>query len=126
VDDHLVDNRWGLEHRTQTVSRRFHAPRKDPRNPLIPGKGGYVNVARDPETGRFRMWYQEFWRQSPTRYTYGIAYAESEDGLGWKLPRIGKYDFKAFDPPVRALSCPPGRAHAGRRRPGALDGSGLS
>jgi hypothetical protein len=94
VDDHLVDNRWGIEHRTQTVARRFHAPRKDPLNPLIPGKGGYVNVARDERTGRFQMWYQEFWRQSPTRYTYGIAYAESDDGLRWKLPRIGKYEFK--------------------------------
>ena len=96
IDDHLVDNRWGVEYLTETVIRRFHAPIKHPRNPLIPGQGGLLNVIRDEEDGLFRMWYQEYWDQSmePRLYTYAIAYAESSDGLDWTLPRIGEHEFK--------------------------------
>ncbi len=96
VDDYLVDNRWGMKDQAEAMVRFFHPPRKDERNPLIAENGGYVNVARDERTGLFRMWYQEFWDQSlnPRKYTYGIAYAESKDGIHWKLPRIGKFPFK--------------------------------
>lgn len=96
VDDHLVDNRWGLQEPTETVLRVAHAPRKDARNPVIAGDGGYVNVVRDEAAGLFRMWYQAFWDQSlsPRRYTYGTAYAESADGIHWRLPRIGRYVFR--------------------------------
>ena len=95
VDDHLVDNRWGVEYLTETVSRVFHAPVKHDANPLIAEKGGLVNVVRDDEAGLFRMWYQDYWDQSmePRRYTYAIAYAESEDGLNWRLPRDGRHEF---------------------------------
>lgn len=96
IDDHLVDNRWGVEYLTETVRRVFHAPVKHQLNPLITGHGGYVNVVHDPQAGLFRMWYQEYWDQSmePRRYTYGIAYAESTDGLDWRLPRLGRHSFK--------------------------------
>lgn len=96
IDDYLVDNRWGVEYLTETVTRVFHPPRKNKRNPVIAGTGGYVNVVRNDKAGLFRMWYQDYWDQSlkPRKYTYGIAYAESRDGIHWKLPRIGKYDFK--------------------------------
>jgi len=96
IDDHLVDNRWGVEYLTETVQRVFHAPGKHEGNPVVAGKGGYVNVVREEETGLFRLWYQEYWDQSmvPRKYTYGIACAESDDGLEWRLPRIGKHDFK--------------------------------
>lgn len=96
VDDHLVDNRWGVEYLTETVLRVFHLPIKHEGNPVITGKGGYVNVVREEETGLFRMWYQDYWDQSmvPRKYTYGIAYAESDDGVEWRLPRIGKHEFK--------------------------------
>ena len=94
VDDHLVDNRWGVEYLTEAVIRVFHAPVKHAGNPVIAGRGGYVNVRR--EGGRFRMWYQDYWDQSlePRRYTYGVAYAESEDGVDWRLPTIGRHPFK--------------------------------
>ena len=95
VDDHLVDNRWGAEYLTETVLRVFHAPVKHPLNPLIGGRGGYVNVRRGDD-GLFRMWYQEYWDQSlePRRYTYAVAYAESDDGVEWRLPRVGEHEFK--------------------------------
>ena len=94
IDDYLVDNRWGVEYLTEAVTRVFHAPVKYPANPLIAERGGYVNVLR--ADGRFRMWYQDYWDQSwtPRKYTYGVAYAESEDGLNWQLPRIGRHAFK--------------------------------
>lgn len=96
LDDYLVDNHWGMQDPTEAVTRVFHSPRKDERNPVIAENGGYVNVARDERAGLFRMWYQEYWNQSlsPRKYTYGIAYAESTDGIHWKLPRIGKFPFK--------------------------------
>lgn len=96
VDEELVDNRWGVEYRTEAVTRVFHAPAKHEGNPVIAGHGGYVNVARDEKAGLFRMWYQEYWDQSwePRKYTYGVAYAESEDGVNWRLPRMGRHAFK--------------------------------
>lgn len=115
VDDYLVDNRWGVEYLTETVSRVFHPPQKDKRNPLIAGTGGYVNVVRDEQAGLFRMWYQDYWDQSlePRKYTYGIAYAESVDGVDWKLPRIGKYEFKGTrDNNIVLLGPEHGRAEA--------------
>jgi len=96
IDDHLVDNRWGVEYLTETVTRVFHTPTKHEQNPLIADHGGYLNIVRDEETGLFRMWYTDYWDQSfePRMYTYAIAYAESEDGINWRLPRIGQHEFK--------------------------------
>ena len=94
IDDYLVDNRWGVEYLTEAVLRVFHTPAKHPANPVIADRGGYVNVSH--EDGRFRMWYQDYWDQSlePRKYTYGVAYAESEDGLSWRRPTIGRHAFK--------------------------------
>lgn len=96
VDDYLVDNRWGVLYETETVLRIFHPPQKYEGNPVIAGKGGYTNVVRDERAGLFRMIYQDFWLFSakPPRYSYATAYAESTDGIHWKLPRIGKYLFE--------------------------------
>ncbi len=96
IDDYLVDNRWGVAYRTETVTRVFHQPRKDRLKPVIPENGGYLNVLRDEQTGLFRMWYEQYWFQShePLKYTFGIGYAESKDGLHCKRPRIGKHKFK--------------------------------
>ena len=94
VDDYLVDNRWGVEYLTEAVTRVFHAPAKELANPVIADRGGYVNVVH--EDGRFRMWYQDYWDQSmePRKYTYGVAYAESDNGIDWRLPTIGRHEFK--------------------------------
>ena len=96
IDDDLVDNRWGVKYQTEAVTRVFHSPVKHVLNPLIAGRGGYVNVVRDEAAGLFRMWYQDYWDQSlePRKYTYGVAYAESDDGLEWRLPHICEHEFK--------------------------------
>ncbi|MBT4499029.1 MAG: hypothetical protein HOC74_14975, partial [Gemmatimonadetes bacterium] len=115
VDDHLVDNRWGVEYLTETVTRVFHAPIKHEQNPVIAGRGGSLNVVRDDEAGLFRMWYTAYWDQSlePRKYTYGIAYAESENGIDWRLPRIGQHEFKGTkDNNIVLLGPTGGRAEA--------------
>lgn len=98
IDDHIVDNRFALKYKREAVVRVFHAPQKHAKNPLIAGDGGYVCVRRDPASGRFRMWYQV---SRPRRDTagkrtgseYAIAYAESKDGIHWKRPRLGLFEW---------------------------------
>lgn len=80
VDDFLVARRSGVEF---TV----HRPEKQPVNPLLVPTPewerlvlAYGSVLREPDSGRFRMWY--------TNDT-GIAYAESPDGIKWEKPPVG-------------------------------------
>jgi hypothetical protein len=93
VDDHVVDNRWALKQKIEAVTRAFHPPAKHPRNPLIAGQGGYATVVREADSGRFKLWYQTHAFGSPDaddeRTEYGVAYAESPDGLQWTLPKLG-------------------------------------
>mgnify|MGYP006417427303 FL=1 len=115
IDDHIVDNRWGVEWLTQTVTRVFHTPVKHVANPVIEGKGGAVNVIWDEDAGLYRMWYTDYWDQSlePRLYTYAIAYAESKDGIDWHLPQIGKHEFKGTkDNNIVLLGPTGGRAEA--------------
>ncbi|MGI5816545.1 MAG: hypothetical protein ACOX9R_00435 [Armatimonadota bacterium] len=98
VDDWLVDNRWG-NRSSQNVVRAFHQPVKHAGNPLIAGRGGYVQVLRDPDGGIFRMWYQTHAYvpdedgNTPRIPRYAVGYAESEDGLAWELPEIGLHEW---------------------------------
>ena len=71
VDDFLISK---IEH----LSRHFHQPVKEPKNPLIPG--GYVGVLYDADTSRFRMWNGQA-RQSPRLFT-------SADGVHWEGPDL--------------------------------------
>jgi len=97
VDDYLVDNRWPLRKREEVFVRIAHTPAKHPANPVLPGRGGYVNVVWDEEAQLYRMLYQDFWYYSlkPLKYTYAIAYAQSTDGIHWETPNLGFYKWKA-------------------------------
>ncbi len=96
IDDHLVDNRWSFKMKTEEVVRRFHAPKKHAGNPLIVGDCGYASVVRDADTGTFKLWYQTHMRgkEDDDKSAYGIAYAESKDGLAWTRPELGLYEWK--------------------------------
>jgi hypothetical protein len=97
LDDFIVDNRWSLRPKREEVLRVFHAPKKHAGNPLIAGNTGYVSVVRDPEAKVFRMWYQTHrWHEAgeKTGNDYAVAYAESADGLTWKQPELGLFDWK--------------------------------
>lgn len=95
-DLHTIDNHWALRYKREAVQRVFHQPKKFPGNPVIAGEGGYATVHRDKNSGRFRMWYQT-WVASGIKGQsgrYAIAYAESKDGIKWKLPKLGLYEWK--------------------------------
>ena len=98
VDDHIVDNRWAVKQKKEAVLRVLHSPVKHKANPLINGDGGFVTVAKDESTGLMKMWYQTHTWESlgtdETKTIYGIAYAESTDGLHWDRPSLGLYDWE--------------------------------
>jgi hypothetical protein len=96
-DRRVVEDYWGIE--------RFVVPLvRHEKNPLIvrerawEGSGPHMggSVVRDPETGRFRMWYSVFNRHAYDHklpFSYNVCYAESEDGLTWRKPMLGVFDF---------------------------------
>lgn len=96
IDDYLVDNRWATNFRTELTHHVVHAPKKDERNPLVTGRGGYLNVVWDAEAQKFRMWYQvhEYSGEKPQKVNYAVAYAESKDGIAWDFPKLGKFDWE--------------------------------
>ncbi len=81
IDDYLIGEQ-------RFLSRTVNQPDKLPEPVVTGGRDGdenfqpYLSVIRDPETGRFRMWYNtpEHVHQSH------IGYLESEDGVHWIRP----------------------------------------
>lgn len=96
VDDYIVDNRWPLDFTHEVMERVVHQPVKHAANPLIPGKGGYLSVVYDEDAKLFRMVYQVIWyiSREPLKYVYSLAYAESKDGIEWKTPNLGLYEWQ--------------------------------
>jgi hypothetical protein len=95
----IVDNRWALKQKREAVLRVFHAPVKHAGNPLLAGETGFVSVAKDEQAGVFRMWYQTHtWTgkgpEDESKTHYGIAYAESKDGVAWERPKLGLHEWK--------------------------------
>jgi hypothetical protein len=89
LDDYLI-----AEH--PFLTRTVNHPEKLSEPVLMGGEENdqvyqpYLTVLRDPQTGRFRMWYN-----TPTTprnlYTH-LAYIESEDGINWiRPPKILPY-----------------------------------
>ncbi len=100
-DSYIVDNYWVPGHSRAIVERRFHPPAHHDANPVLEGERfSYFSVYRDAESGTFRLWYQIF---NPDTIApdapkdlprYGIAYAESDDGVTWRLPTIGRHTWR--------------------------------
>lgn len=93
VDDHEVLYRSG--------TRRVLHPAQRRAEPVIAQDKpweltiAYNTVHRDPRTGRYQLWYQALTSRSPERA--GVAYAESDDGLTWRKPRLGIIKFAGAD-----------------------------
>jgi hypothetical protein len=82
LDDELVADSSGLV-------REVHPPSRLP-DPIVTGyEDGcfqpYLTVVRDPETGRYRIWYGTPRTPGNTSET-SIAYMESDDGIHWIRP----------------------------------------
>jgi hypothetical protein len=85
VDDYLVAE-------SEQIKRRVNCPRRDPKvpNPLVTGKedecvAPYMAVIRDPETKRFRIWYNPY-KSKLGDGSARFAMMESEDGIHWIRP----------------------------------------
>lgn len=113
-DTHIVDNHWGLKDAEEGLRRVVHQPKKHPANPVLAGDSVFkisnVWVARDKQTGLFRMWYQNNMRiganpqddrdeaiqvagaeNKGTSFTKDVAYAESKDGIHWEKPNLNLF-----------------------------------
>ncbi|MCC6680774.1 MAG: hypothetical protein IT445_07715 [Phycisphaeraceae bacterium] len=78
VDDVAIQQSSGLQ-RTLHQAEKLEQPVLKPDKPWEKGRIYiYGTVHRDPQTGKFRMWYSGG----------GLAYAESDDGVHWVKPEL--------------------------------------
>jgi hypothetical protein len=86
LDDYLIESSQNLRRQPTTLQRDSAIP-----NPIITGKrpeGGdknfqpWLTVLRDPQSKRFRIWYNVGVDQKHSR----IGYMESSDGIRWDRP----------------------------------------
>lgn len=90
---------------TQNLKLRMRSPQRHPANPVVArGPDGsvdswavqfYGSVIRDPESGKFKMWYvsvskaERLNKTMPRSAPWRVAYAESDDGVNWIKPNLG-------------------------------------
>jgi len=96
----LFESRPEITRRTGDIKFFQRKPTIHPESVLEPdsfvdGAGAmcYGTVLRD--NGIFRMWYQAWprdWKKGS--YSSLIGYAESDDGLAWRKPKLGLVDYK--------------------------------
>ena len=86
IDDYLIEASMNL-------TRTTHQPQTLP-NPILAKDETwhemplfYQQVLRDPDSGLFRMWYNV--RNNTPDFWTCFAYAESDDGIHWRRPRLG-------------------------------------
>ena len=110
IDDYVVD-------RVDGVQRTLNQPTKYVGNPvmipLYPWEGRielYGTVMRDPESGRFRIWYlgqggmgvpsmssgqpYSIHGHDPKNLHFSICYATSNDGIFWERPNLGLVEYQ--------------------------------
>lgn len=98
-DKRVVEDRW-------LVERFIVPPQRYANNPVVtrefpwegtgPHLGGSVLV--DPEDGLFKMWYtvwnkEAYYNHLP--FSYNVCYAESDDGLQWRKPKLGVFEYES-------------------------------
>lgn len=97
-DQRVVEDHW-------LVERFVVPPVRHPKNPLITkdkpweGTGPHMGgtVLRDPDTGKFMMWYSVWDKrayENKLPFSYNICYAESDDGIQWKKPSLGVFEYE--------------------------------
>ena len=95
IDDRFIESQSGI-----TLS--MNTPVQHPEPVLVADKpweelgiGGYNTVWREPEDGRFRLWYHaSLVGGLPSEGAQRVAYAESEDGIHWVKPELGLITFR--------------------------------
>lgn len=98
VDDNDVLYRSGTKRVLSPLTRSSN-------NPII--KGGvypweqaiaWMSVYRNPNTGKYQLWYQAFAGDASRDRTRRcvVAYAESDDGIQFTRPNLGLFDFNGI------------------------------
>lgn len=81
IDHYLISEWRGLRRVTHPLRRVLDRP-------ILTSQQGtrqsYLTVVRDPQTRKFRMWYDKGIGPDAA-----IAYAESDDGMNWTTPSLG-------------------------------------
>jgi hypothetical protein len=94
VDDAQVLYRSG-------TYRILHPAKRHAVNPVIAQDKpwevtiSYNSVYRNPDTGKYQMWYQALVKASPETLT--VCYAESDDGVRWTKPNLGLFKHEGKD-----------------------------
>ena len=59
------------------------------------GMLGWTSVYRNPQTGKFQLWYQAYQerRKEDKSLRCVVCYAESDDGRTWRKPNLGLFPF---------------------------------
>ena len=97
VDKRVIEDRWQL--------RRFVVPlSRHSNNPVMERKFEWESIGpmpstvlRDPDDKLLKMWYtvwDEHNYNNNLPFSYNVCYAESEDGLDWKRPMLGVFDYR--------------------------------
>lgn len=97
-DTRVVEDRWGLE-------RFVVQPKRHAKNPLVvkdhpwEGTGPHLGgtVLFDPSDNLHKMWYcvwnkHAYYNGLP--FSYNVCYAESDDGVTWRKPALGVFDYE--------------------------------
>jgi hypothetical protein len=104
VDDHHILYRSGTK-------RVFHPAKVHPDNPLIREDKAWemaiawTSVFRNPETGRYQLWYQAYGGGRDERKTHKcvVCIAESPDGIHFTKPELDHHDFNTNRKPFTGL-----------------------
>ena len=95
----FVDDYWIAD--SANVVMKLHQPQKHPANPLIRGDVPWEQapycfgtVIYDKADKVFKIWYQSYNFDQPVESRTPVLYAISDDGINWKRPKLGIYDFQ--------------------------------
>lgn len=95
VDDHHVLYRAGTQ-------RVVHPATVNPTNPVVREDRawemaiGWTSIFRDPDTGKYQLWYQAYGGGRDPRKSHKCvaAYAVSDDGVTFTKPALGIHDYR--------------------------------
>ncbi|MDB6094852.1 MAG: hypothetical protein JWM32_2414 [Verrucomicrobia bacterium] len=101
IDDYIVEDRWKMTRETGEVTKHLRNPIVIADKPWEGQIGTYPCVLRDPATGKYRMYFDNF---HLTNYfnpvkgapSYYVGYAESDDAINWTKPMMEGFPYGEF------------------------------
>ncbi len=110
----------------KNLTRRLHSPKKHSANPIIrrdkPWEGNTYfrnscyNVIWDDAMGKFRCWYEDFFDyfggHKETFQRSRIHYAESDDGIEWTKPALGRHVVDGYTDTNTVIDLSPDNANS--------------